>query len=403
VFAIGNPHGLTNTLSDGLISGHRDAIVPGVTIVQISAPISAGSSGGPLMTADGAVVGVTSSGFSDGQNLNFAIPSERVHALLASKGRPRPLTPPDAANPVRAMADAVGRRRANGDRVVVVGVGGAADDAAGRAAGPGRTAIPSDDLDQLSTAAKALDRGDTKTATRLLRDLRPRCADVYTFWGLDGLLNEQLGQYDLAARSYRKAAGLNPKSPAAYMGLGRALTAAGDHRGAIDAFHTASEIDPNNAMAYMHAGVSAARMKDFKRALGFFGWAVKLAPKNPEGHRLRGMALADMNRTREAFAAYDQALKLNPRDGETHFVRGQLKLRLNRPGEAIDALKRAVQCDPTNAAAYVALGDAHEAVGEKADALKAWVAATRVDKFGMSGRMARARLERATMGMAKIE
>jgi len=45
------------------------------------------------------------------------------------------------------------------------------------------------------------------------------------------LLNEQLGQYDLAARSYRKAAGLNPKSPAAYMGLGRALTAAGDHRG----------------------------------------------------------------------------------------------------------------------------------------------------------------------------
>jgi len=84
VFAIGNPRGLTNTLSDGLVSGHRAQMVPGVTIVQISAPISPGSSGGPLMTADGAVVGVTSSGFSDGQNLNFAIPAETVRSFIKS-------------------------------------------------------------------------------------------------------------------------------------------------------------------------------------------------------------------------------------------------------------------------------------------------------------------------------
>jgi S1-C subfamily serine protease len=81
VYAIGNPRGFTNTLSDGLVSGHREHNRK--TKIQITAPISPGSSGGPLLRADGKVVGVTSAGFTAGaQNINFAVPASEVKWLL---------------------------------------------------------------------------------------------------------------------------------------------------------------------------------------------------------------------------------------------------------------------------------------------------------------------------------
>lgn len=94
VYAIGNPQGFTNTLSEGLVSGRR-AVTPGLSLLQTTAPISAGSSGGPLLDATGRVIGVTT--FSlvsrDSQNLNFAVPTDKVWSLLsrAARARPTPL------------------------------------------------------------------------------------------------------------------------------------------------------------------------------------------------------------------------------------------------------------------------------------------------------------------------
>ncbi len=71
VVAIGNPQGLENTVSDGLVSAIRD--LSGTKLLQISVPISVGSSGGPLFNMNGEVIGITSSSFDKGQNLNFAV------------------------------------------------------------------------------------------------------------------------------------------------------------------------------------------------------------------------------------------------------------------------------------------------------------------------------------------
>ena len=75
VTAIGSPLGLVNTVSVGLYSG---IVKDGGTLLQFSAPISHGSSGGALFNDKGEVVGVTSASLTDGQNLNFAIPIDIV-------------------------------------------------------------------------------------------------------------------------------------------------------------------------------------------------------------------------------------------------------------------------------------------------------------------------------------
>lgn len=81
VFAIGSPLGLTNTLSEGLVSGFRPR--PGGTEwVQTTAPVSPGSSGGPLLDSTGAVVGITTALLEAGQNLNFAVPVADLRVLL---------------------------------------------------------------------------------------------------------------------------------------------------------------------------------------------------------------------------------------------------------------------------------------------------------------------------------
>ena len=99
VYAIGSPLGLfANTLSDGLVSAHRErGAIPYFprlpTMIQTTAPISHGSSGGPLLRADGKVVGVMTLTFaSEGENLNFAVPASHVARLLLRCEGEGPLT-----------------------------------------------------------------------------------------------------------------------------------------------------------------------------------------------------------------------------------------------------------------------------------------------------------------------
>ena len=83
VVAIGSPLGLESTPSNGLFGGIR-AIEKEGKFLQITAPISPGSSGGPLFNMAGEVVGITTLQFTEGQNLNFAIPINDVKPIRAS-------------------------------------------------------------------------------------------------------------------------------------------------------------------------------------------------------------------------------------------------------------------------------------------------------------------------------
>jgi hypothetical protein len=82
VVAIGNPLSLESTVSNGIVSGIRTIEGKGGQFLQITTPISPGSSGGPLFNIAGEVVGITTLYLEGGENLNFAIPINDVKRLL---------------------------------------------------------------------------------------------------------------------------------------------------------------------------------------------------------------------------------------------------------------------------------------------------------------------------------
>ena len=85
VYVIGNPLGvLEGTFSGGIISAIRE--VDGVNLFQVTAPISEGNSGGPVLNAQGEVIGVSQGIVPAGENLNFAVPSIYLKVLVNQLG-----------------------------------------------------------------------------------------------------------------------------------------------------------------------------------------------------------------------------------------------------------------------------------------------------------------------------
>ena len=84
VYAVGNPRGLEGTFSPGVISAIRpegNSLVAG-KVLQITAPISPGSSGGPVLDSNAEVIGIAVGQTVNGQNLNYAIPVNYLKELL---------------------------------------------------------------------------------------------------------------------------------------------------------------------------------------------------------------------------------------------------------------------------------------------------------------------------------
>lgn len=112
VYAVGNPQGLEGTFSGGIVSSIRE--VGADRLLQITAPISPGSSGGPVLNGKGDVIGVSVATFRGGQNLNFAIPSSYLKTLLGKAGTPRPLAQARPTKTQRSILADFGGRSSEG-------------------------------------------------------------------------------------------------------------------------------------------------------------------------------------------------------------------------------------------------------------------------------------------------
>jgi hypothetical protein len=112
VYAVGNPQGLEGTFSQGIVSSIRE--VGTDKLLQITAPISPGSSGGPVLNAKSEVIGISVATFRGGQNLNFAIPSDYLKTLLGKAGPAKPLAQAKPAKAQRSILSDLGGRSTEG-------------------------------------------------------------------------------------------------------------------------------------------------------------------------------------------------------------------------------------------------------------------------------------------------
>jgi S1-C subfamily serine protease len=80
IIVIGSPLGLEQTVSDGIVSALRSN-QQSIEFIQITAPVSPGNSGGPLLNMRGEVIGVATFQYSSGQNLNFCVVASRITGL----------------------------------------------------------------------------------------------------------------------------------------------------------------------------------------------------------------------------------------------------------------------------------------------------------------------------------
>jgi S1-C subfamily serine protease len=111
VYAVGNPYGLEGTMSEGIISGLRTA--GAMQLFQISAPISPGNSGGPVLDTRGQVIGIAVGTFKEGQNLNFAIPASYLKTCLSNIGGCVPF-PGAGKGRNKSALDDIGKRSLEG-------------------------------------------------------------------------------------------------------------------------------------------------------------------------------------------------------------------------------------------------------------------------------------------------
>ncbi len=84
VFAVGAPQGLDLTISEGIISSLRET--PLGNLIQTTAPISPGSSGGGLFNVNAQLIGITTFQHKTGQNLNFAVPADWIEKMTTRSG-----------------------------------------------------------------------------------------------------------------------------------------------------------------------------------------------------------------------------------------------------------------------------------------------------------------------------
>jgi len=260
VYAIGAPEGLELTISEGLISGLRD--FENSRVIQTSAAISPGSSGGGLFDTQGQLVGITTFYLKEGQSLNFALPAEWTVALQSLPASSSP-TPSENSPEMGALTWA-------------------------------------------EIGYKAYQAGEYQRASRAFQEavrLKPNYAEA---WADLGIVYNHLQQLDDAVKAELEAVRLKPDNEAAWITLGDAYGALRQYNGAINAEQQATRLSPSDGVAWRALGEAYIVAGHWDQAVGPLEEATKITPNDAKAWYALGLAYNATSRHLDAMKVYDR-------------------------------------------------------------------------------------------------
>ncbi len=305
IVVVGSPLGLEQSLSEGVVSAVRK--IPNLgELVQITAPISPGSSGSPVVNLRGEVIGVATFFLARGQNLNFAVPALYIATLQRRAG--------EVARTAKLPSPAGRLAGEAGDGILQP---------------PGKSGRP----------PMAKDSDEERSSA-------PNSASDYL---LQGLKFWRAKEYAKAITSLQAAIRLEPDDAASYYWLGSCYRKLGRYREAAEAFKQAIRLRPDEADYYIGLGWAYEKWNRLPEAVAAYRQAVRCAPNNADGYYFLGGALGDLGLHREEIEAHKQAICLQPDHASAHFLLGLAYLRVNDRRMALEQYKILQTLDPKSA------------------------------------------------------
>jgi len=312
VYAIGAPEGLELTISEGLISGLRDFGKD--RVIQTSAAISPGSSGGGLFDAQGRLVGITTFYLKEGQSLNFALPAEWTLALDS-----KPIKAPPAVSENSPAMQAL-----------LLYLLGERDSKAGKysqAITAYQQALrlePDFEIAWvgLSRAYNEIKRPE-KGINALKHSLRLNPGNS-TNWALIGVLYGEVGRRDLETDAARKSVHLDADNASGWIVLMDGYMGLEQFESAVSAARVVIRLEPSYSRAWESLGVAYAQLGDYEKAVGAELKAVELEPDNPSLWLELGLTFKLNGQQSEIMRVYRKLKKLNPAMAEELLQRADL-------------------------------------------------------------------------------
>lgn len=328
VVVIGNPLGLEGSVTNGIVSAVRDIPTFG-RIIQITAPISSGSSGSPVVNMQGQVIGIATLQITGGQSVNFAIPSERISQLQATT--PMSLSDLVAVSGRNKRARAVQYFR------------------------DGLSFLSKDDCEKaLPYFEKSVDADSTY-------------ADA---WAQSGFCNEKLGKHNEALEASKKAVNLRP-SAESYFNIGLASFYLKQYRDAADAYRQAIKLDPYNAFdAYYALGLVYRDWGRPEEEIQAYKQAIRLKPDYTSAYERLGACYMRAKKYAEAVEVFRQLTVLKPGDAIAANNLGEAYAQLNRMNEAVESFRQSIRLKPDFGKAYYNLGKSFLTMGNRDAALE---------------------------------
>ena len=337
VVVIGNPLGLEGSVTNGIVSAVRDIPTFG-RIIQITAPISSGSSGSPVVNMQGQVIGIATLQITGGQSVNFAIPSERISQLQVA--------------PMSSLADLVASTSRNKRAKAV------------QFFRDGLSFLSKDDCEKALTYFEKAVESDSNYADA---------------WAQAGFCHEKLGRHAEALEASKKAVSLRP-SAESYFNIGLASFYLKQYREAVDAYRQAIKLDPYNAAdAYYALGLVYRDWGKTDEEIQAYKQAIRSRQDYTVAYERLGATYLRQKKYNEAVEVFRQLSTLKPGDAIAPNNMGEAYLELNKLNEAMESFRQSIRLKPDYGKAYYNLGRCLLAMGNRDAALEQYTILTNID------------------------